>query len=83
MIVLDARKSLFLRRGHDLAVNDKTGGGVVIEGRNSKNGCHEGQRAKGKRQKAKGKRQKAKGQRPRASRFALALPLALCPQNSE
>ena len=37
MIVLDAREALFLRRGNDLAIDDQTGGGVVIEGRDAEN----------------------------------------------
>ena len=37
MIVLDAREALFLRGGHDLAVDDQAGGGIVIEGRYAKN----------------------------------------------
>src|SRR6266446_2883629 len=31
MIMLYARESFFLRRSHDVAVNEQTGGGVVIE----------------------------------------------------
>src|SRR5258705_8553821 len=40
VVVLDAGESLFLRRGHDFAVNDQAGSGIVIESGDAKNADH-------------------------------------------
>jgi hypothetical protein len=40
MIVFDAREAFLLRGGHDVAVNNKTSGRVVIERRYSENADH-------------------------------------------
>ena len=37
VVMLDARESLFLRRGHDLTINDQAGGRVVIKSGDAKN----------------------------------------------
>ena len=39
--MLDACEAFFLRGGEDLAVDDEAGGGVVIEGGDAENACHE------------------------------------------
>src|SRR6266511_5715176 len=40
MIMFYAREAFFLRCGHDFAINNQTGGGIVIEGGNAENTYH-------------------------------------------
>ena len=41
VIVLFAREPLFLRGGHNVAINDQCRGRVMVKGGYSQNGCHQ------------------------------------------